>query len=314
MSSHIPIRVATLRGDQKIDFNVFLKINDKFVLYLRQGDSFEGERLTRLRSKKLKKLFIDPKHEDLYRAYLSRNIEMAYDPKSGKDLETRASVVQGIQQANAEAVIENPGDEYNYNEAKIGALQFADFILQEQAALSSILKLDNGDQSIAQHGVAVASLAISLAQKQGQTDRKRNQMLVLGCLLHDLEHFYSTVAINRPLYTMEKEELETYKQHPISGAARVQDKSHFDQTVLNIIGQHEECIDGSGFPSGLKEKDIDPQAIIAGTANIVDRLLHFENVDAAKIPKILMTEKIGRYPLDHLKLMCELIPGLKLES
>jgi putative nucleotidyltransferase with HDIG domain len=239
---------------------------------------------------------------------------MAYDPKSGKDLETRANVVQGIQQANTEAVIENPGDVSSYNEAKGGALQFADFIAREQASLSIILKLENNDQSIAQHGVAVASLAVSLAQKLGQTDSKKNQMLVLGCLLHDLEHFYSTIAINRPLSSMEPDELKVYKQHPLNGAARVQDKSHFDQTVLNIIGQHEECIDGSGFPAGLREKNIDPQAVIAGTANIVDRLLQFEGVEVTQIPKVLMTEKIGRYPLSHLKFLSELLPGLNLHT
>ena len=50
---YVSIRVSTLRGDQKIDFNAYIKINEKMVLYLRRGDSFEGERLLRLKEKKL---------------------------------------------------------------------------------------------------------------------------------------------------------------------------------------------------------------------------------------------------------------------
>ena len=52
---YVSIRVSTLRGDQKIEFNAYLKINEKMVLYLRQGDSFEGDRLKRLKEKKLRK-------------------------------------------------------------------------------------------------------------------------------------------------------------------------------------------------------------------------------------------------------------------
>ena len=51
----ISMRVSTLRGDLKIDFDVYVKINDKMILYIRRGDSFEGPRLKRLREKKTKK-------------------------------------------------------------------------------------------------------------------------------------------------------------------------------------------------------------------------------------------------------------------
>ncbi len=38
--SHVPVRVSTLRGDQKVDFDAYIKINEKMVLYIRKGDSF----------------------------------------------------------------------------------------------------------------------------------------------------------------------------------------------------------------------------------------------------------------------------------
>lgn len=86
--SHLPIRVNTLRGDQKIDFDVHIKINDRMILYIRQGDSFEGPRLQRLKERKLKKLFIAPEQEENYRAYVQRNLDIAYDDASGKDIQT----------------------------------------------------------------------------------------------------------------------------------------------------------------------------------------------------------------------------------
>jgi HD-GYP domain-containing protein (c-di-GMP phosphodiesterase class II) len=55
--------------------------------------------------------------------------------------------------------------------------------------------------------------------------------------------------------------------------------------VISIIVQHEEYIDGRGFPQGLQEKNMDPLAVIVSTCNALDRLLTFERVpqkDAVK--------------------------------
>ena len=71
----VPIRVCTLRGDLKIDFDAFVQVAGKHILYLRKGDSFEGERLKRLKAKKLRKMYIRVEEEDLYRAYMNKNIE-----------------------------------------------------------------------------------------------------------------------------------------------------------------------------------------------------------------------------------------------
>ena len=98
---YISIRVATLRGDQKIGFNTYLKINEKMVLYLKKGDSFEGIRLNKLKEKKLRKMFIAVDEENSYIDYLEKNINMAYDNKSLVDIQTRAEIIQGDQQSKA---------------------------------------------------------------------------------------------------------------------------------------------------------------------------------------------------------------------
>jgi hypothetical protein len=164
---YVPIRVSTLRGDQKIEFDTFIKINEKFILYLRRGDSFEGIRLDRLRGKKLKKMFINPTDEQSYRKYLSKNIDNAYDKSSKTSMENRTHIIQGDQQSHAEEVMENPENERAYNEAKEAAQRFSEFLLNEDSGLAHILKLDNLEQSIAHHGVTVSSLAISLAKRLG---------------------------------------------------------------------------------------------------------------------------------------------------
>jgi HD-GYP domain-containing protein (c-di-GMP phosphodiesterase class II) len=308
--SHISIRVSTLRGDQKIDFDAFVKINEKFVLYLRKGDSFEGDRLKRLKEKKLKKMFILEGEESLYRTYLDRNIEMAYDASSGKSLDNRAAIVQGNQQANTEDVMENPESVENYNEAKDGASKFIRFLQQEENAVGHVLNIENMDKNIAHHGVTVSTLANALAKRLGITDSKQLQALTLGAMLHDLEHFHTQLDVARPLAKMSPDEMKVYKDHPMAGGRRVQNHSHFDKSVINIIIQHEEFIDGRGFPKGLKESQMDPLAVIVASANALDRLITFEGTPRNEGAKNLLLNAVGRYPLQHIQLLGEVMKSV----
>jgi putative nucleotidyltransferase with HDIG domain len=312
--SHTSIRVSTLRGDQKINFNVFVKINEKYILYLKEGDSFEGTRLKRLKEKKVKKMYILEDHENLYRSYLQHNIESAYDTKSNKSLDVRAEIIQGSQQANAEDVMDNPGDEFSYEQAKVGVEKFFTFLEKEQSAAQHILKLDNIDQNIAHHGVTVATLAKGLAKKLGVTDGEQLQLMGLGALLHDLEHFHNNLKINQTLASMSTEDLKLYKNHPFLGAEKTQDKKHFDLLVTKIILQHEETIDTKGFPKGLNESQIDPMALIVGCANYADRLLTFESVPRQSLHKQLMLSGVGRYPLGHLQALNQVLQAQLLSS
>ncbi|MEZ0391000.1 MAG: HD-GYP domain-containing protein [Pseudobdellovibrionaceae bacterium] len=310
---YVPIRVSTLRGDQKIDFDAFIKINEKYILYLRKGDSFEGERLKRLKSKKLKKMFILPDAENNYRDYLHKNIEMAYDKGSGKELTNRAEVIQGNQQSNAEAVMENPENEIIYNETKDAVGKFVDFLNQEDPdSFSTIMSIENADQSIAHHGVTVSTLAIALAKRLNLTDPRQMQLLSLGALLHDFEHFHSGLSISRPLSDLSEDEMRVYKTHPRAGAQKVQDKKHFDQTVINIISQHEEYVDGKGFPNGLPEAKMDPLAVIVASCNALDRLITFEGVPKKEAVRRLMITGVGKYPLNHIQLLGDIMNTLQL--
>lgn len=303
-TDYVPFRVSTLRGDQKIDFNAYLRINDKFILYVRRGDSFEGLRIKKLKEKKLKQMFLKPEEEHLYRQYLERNIDMAYDKNSGKSITNRAEIIQGSQQSTAEEVFENPVSAVAYNEAKANMDKFVNFIQTENEAFQSMMNIDNVDQNVAHHGVTVATLSTMLMQRI-KFDPKQINLVALGALLHDFDHYHNGLQINRPLAQFSPAELAKYKLHPQAGAEAVKDKRHFDPLVLKIILQHEELIDGTGFPHKLKERELEPGSIVVGAANALDRLITFEGIPRNQAPKELMIKRVGHYPLDYIRILAE---------
>ncbi len=308
-NDYVSIRVSTLRGDQKIDFDAYLKIDEKWILYLRQGDSFEGGRLDRLKTKKLKKMYILTSDEERYRSYMQKNIALAYDDKSGKDIGTRSEIIHGAQQNNAEEVFERPENPEAYRAAKDASAKYVDFLMKNNDAVKAIVSLPNLDQSIAHHGVTVSTLAVALAEKLKLFDDKQRQLLALGGLLHDFGHFDSPLKLARPLKEFSKEELEIYKKHPVEGAQKVKDKNHMDQAVTSIIHQHEEKCDGSG-PLGYLQKQIDPMALVISSANTVDRMMTYEGIPRDQVIKKLMVEEMGKFPLEYIQTLGSILKSV----
>ncbi len=308
--NHTPIRVSTLRGDQKIDFDAFVKINEKMVLYLRRGDSFEGGRLKRLKEKKLKNLFIINDDEPRYRSYLQTNINSAYDSSSSKDLQNRVEIIQGDQQSHVEEVYERPDDKAVYLETKDATGKYVEFLTQNAQGALSVLKIENADKNLAHHGVTVGTLAVALSQKLNMTDQKTIQFLTLGSFLHEIGLQDSNVNYGQPISMLSKEEETIYRNHPQSGINRLKDGTHFDPQVLKIILEHEECIDGSGFPRKLMERQLDPLSIMVSTCNALDRLVTFEGVPKPDASKKLMIEHVGKHPLKQIQILGEIIKSV----
>jgi HD-GYP domain-containing protein (c-di-GMP phosphodiesterase class II) len=299
--SFVPIRISLLRGDQKIGFDCYIEVGGRHIHYLRKGGSFGGGHLARLKDKKLKKLFMREDEEALFRDYVSRNIDMAYDQRAKQPLEARTQIIQGLQQSNAEAVYENPADQAAYASAKEGSRRFTEFLVQEELAIKNLLALKNSDQSLAHHGVTVASLAVRIAHTTGYNVPQNLPLIALGGLTHDLGHYMSGQNISRPLKDFSPEELAVYRSHPVEGAKKLKDLKHMDLHVTQIILEHEESVNGSGFPDHKNEKKMNPMSVFVQTANIYDRLVTFEgvsHVDAIK--RLLSAEFLGRFPLNYL--------------
>ncbi len=280
------------------------------VLYLKKGDSFEGIRLKKLKEKKLKKMFIAVDEENSYLDYLEKNINLAYDNKSQVNIQTRAEIIQGDQQSKTEEVFEDLDNVKTYHVAKEAAGKYVDFILSNDKALSSILNVNNSensiDQKISHHSVAVATLSIALANKLGINDSRRAQLLTMGALLHDFGHFDSTIDYTKAIGKMRPLEASFYFTHPTSGAEKVRGKKHFDEAVINIIEQHEELIDGTG-PGHLLEADTDPLALIVSSCNAIDRLITYQGIDRSEAVKFSQAEAPGTHPQAHYNFLHEIL-------
>jgi PAS domain S-box-containing protein/putative nucleotidyltransferase with HDIG domain len=132
------------------------------------------------------------------------------------------------------------------------------------------LTVEKRDPYTAGHQQRVADLSAAIAAELN-FDLDRIEGIRLGALIHDIGKIYiPSEILNRP-GRLSEPEFELIKTHPAVGYDIVKDV-HFPWPVADMILQHHERLDGSGYPSGLRGDEILPEAKIMAVADVVEAI------------------------------------------
>ena len=116
----------------------------------------------------------------------------------------------------------------------------------------------------------VSRLACLLGETIGLNGHQL-KALERGALLHDIGKIGISDKILHKPGKLTDEEWRLMRIHPDIGA-RIVEGIPFLQETLPVIRYHHERWDGSGYPLGLREKDIPIQARIFAVADVFDAL------------------------------------------
>lgn len=132
------------------------------------------------------------------------------------------------------------------------------------------LTVEKRDPYTAGHQQKVAALCVAIGRELGLPE-DRLEGLRLGALIHDIGKVYIPAEIlNRP-GKLTDAEFEIIKSHPEVGYDIVKDVK-FPWPVGDMILQHHEHLDGSGYPRGLKGEAIVLEARILAVADTVEAM------------------------------------------
>ena len=126
------------------------------------------------------------------------------------------------------------------------------------------------DQYTAGHQHRVAALACEIAREMDLPDRMINDIKIAGTL-HDIGKLYVPLDILSQTGKLSDIELLFIKTHPAAGYDILK-SIPFEGPIAEIILQHHERLDGSGYPRGLAGDEILLQARILSVADVVEAM------------------------------------------
>jgi PAS domain S-box-containing protein/putative nucleotidyltransferase with HDIG domain len=130
--------------------------------------------------------------------------------------------------------------------------------------------LEQRDPYTAGHQTRVAVLAVAIARELGWAE-ERIEGLRLGAMIHDIGKIGVPADIlNRP-GKLAKAEMEIIKTHPQVGHDILKNVT-FPWPIQDMVLQHHERLDGSGYPRGLKGAQIIEEAKVLCVADVVEAI------------------------------------------
>ena len=140
----------------------------------------------------------------------------------------------------------------------------------EQTIQAIALTIEKRDPYTAGHQVRVSQLATAIAQEMG-LDADCLDGLRLGGMIHDIGKIYLPAEILSRPGRLSEAEFALVKTHSEVGADIVADVD-FPWPVGQMILQHHERLDGSGYPNGAHGDGILLQARVLAVADVVEAM------------------------------------------
>ncbi|MDT4895106.1 MAG: cyclic di-GMP phosphodiesterase [Acidobacteriota bacterium] len=131
--------------------------------------------------------------------------------------------------------------------------------------------LETRDAETHGHSERVLTFSLRLGRELG-LDKAQMTALEFGALLHDIGKIGVPDAILRKPAKLDEAEWAKMREHPLHGQAILRE-IEFLEGAARVVAQHHERWDGSGYPLGLRGREIDLNARIFAVADAFDAMI-----------------------------------------
>ncbi len=274
MSDYSEVMLAKINPEAELPADVFIFLNGKHVKFKNKGDVLGKEKYDLFMAKNVKSIYVE---SDLVLEFMDwltdTKAEDIEDMVKEAGEENRDIIEDSL--ALKEIVYEVFSDE-KLTPDKIEAIQghvedFVGKIQKDPITAQAIQAIMARNDDIAAHSVNVANLAVFLGMAVGHGHSFVLENLYMGSIFHD----YGKAKIPAEIYAnpSHPEYDHWIKQHPENSVKIIRKSEGISDQVFNIMLQHHEYYDGSGYPEGLKGSNIYSLAQIVSMANEIDNLL-----------------------------------------
>jgi HD-GYP domain-containing protein (c-di-GMP phosphodiesterase class II) len=300
----IPVRIGTLRPWQPVNFDVFIKIGDRHVHYIKKDDPFDGDRIASLKAKGVKKLFVPKEAENSYLAYLDMGLTQLKD--SQLTLNDRADIARDGMITAAEHAKERIQTEAGFRATEGQVNKVLEFLVSEQGAMRQILSSSGFATDISQHAANVVTLSVKLATQQALPSP---EILSLGvaALIHDVGKEDLGLDPTLAREKMTPEQIIQYQKHPEIAANKFFDKPYISKTILDLVLNHEEVGDGAGFPNKKRLGTLSKTQQILNLCNEYDRTCMVNQISPMDAIKKFYVDKLGHFDMALMKALGSII-------
>lgn len=293
------VKISAFYSSKAVLFDIFIKLSSgRYIKILHSGDSFSKERIDKYKNEKnVEYLYF---YNSDRRKYIQYTSHLTKKVLKNDNLPTVAKLqmVKNISEKYVEEIFSVGVKPLVIDQGR-EVCQNIYTVIEKNDDLYKILReYQDFDPNAFSHAYLVTLFSGCIIKQFEWQSQTTIETTAMACMFHDIGKIkLPKEFINLRPSEMTDDQVEQYRQHPILGAELVDGNRMINNAIKQIILQHHEAYDGSGFPYGVKGKKILTLANIVSLANdFVETIIddNIKPVDALK--KILTSQdKVSRY-------------------
>ena len=159
-------------------------------------------------------------------------------------------------------------------ELSVVTTELMEGVLMQDEVIYTISNVRNHSQSLYEHMLSVASIAVLVAVRAGYS-REEAKNIAMGALLHDIGFTNVKVPYKNVILEEEKEDdKKEIKRHVVYGYIEVEQQTWLSQVVKEIILYHHERMDRSGYPFHLPGEKLKPEVRLVMICDAFDNMVY----------------------------------------
>lgn len=135
-----------------------------------------------------------------------------------------------------------------------------------------------------QHCLIVTGLITNFARHWGMGNQDVERFATIG-LLHDIGKVRISKEILDKPGKLTPDEFEVIKSHPVIGYDYLSGQEGMSDELLSAVRHHHEALDGSGYPDGLNDKQIDDSTRILTVCDIYGAMIEYRPYKRQALPE-----------------------------
>lgn len=217
--------------------------------------------------------FVEDSEEDFFEEKEGFSEEIAYvqDQKVRKDSLKRSEAAFTKSTGVVKSLMRNMRSQPKESLAAAEELvdDIVGTVVKNPNAAVQLVNMKGQNENSYFHIVNVTMLSLIVGKELGLNDVELNHLGV-GAMLHTFGYLKVPGKILRKTSPLNNVERKTYELYPQYGVQLAENLGTLPKPVVEIIGQHCECEDGSGYPNQLKGDQISKLSKIVAVANTYD--------------------------------------------
>lgn len=307
----IPINSDIFLKLNYVPCNVYLKLNDgKFIKIIKRNEIFESRLIQKLILKDIQHFYVKRSEISLYGKTVLSTLTSLIKTKKKRIDELQKSQLT----SKAIEVLKNNLLKCGVNE---GTIKTTDEVVEMQLEIiisnsdlnNYLVKFQHFRKIYSDHTRIVCYIVTSMLRVLGWDSESTMHRMCLAAMLHDLslpDEFLTRVITHDNLAQLDEKDKKTYFTHPELSSHLAKNFDQLAGGIDQIVLEHHELPDGTGFPKGLLENNIHPLSATLHLADLASDLLWEFNFETKMVKdklrdlRPLYSRGLYRKPYDAL--------------